>query len=569
LLRRILSSVSSKVLIILIIFLALEYFPITGIFLMLVAGPFIAGLLVNLFFASVLVEAATGRIPRAFVLVPIIAYGGYYAAYFREGLQVEQLSQKLRTSNSGKIYDFDPTANSLVMDQAQEFVETHDVPVVYEPNANFPEAYLSERLISRAQCRGIKKDTENRVVTFGVIFNGIFQQNVCFLRFPEHPTNKAVKVMLLGDPQIWAHHKEIRQQTTEISVDDKTVGSFTRAFIWRLPAFPFLAVGCTLIDQPPSWKCFASFNRSLMTIDGIPDIVDRAKFDDPISVMLGIRRYTAADLSTFAGFDSNTQALDSVHKEPEKVENNVFDALEAIIGGQNPKTPFNLGYSVATNPERLAPRAEGMARHFVALVRDDIRTVPNGREQMEALAVAIGALPHEAFLSVAGPLFDLAKEDPDRAMQKYPMIYIRMGEAGMMTLPFYRDQIMGKEIRGWQRMFPVLAVCRIGEADTDLIEEMKRRYNSVDFQGGGDPVNYKTALFVTLLKLGQESFLRDNHPDKAERDQWYTEILAGKGLTKTGPNNCMPEDWPFTIYATPQVAPSLKWSRNGWEARSK
>ena len=27
-------------------------------------------------------------------------------------------------------------------------------------------------------------------------------------------------------------------------------------------------------------------------------------------------------------------------------------------------------------------------------------------------------------------------------MQKYPMIYIRMGEAGMMTLPFYRDQIM-------------------------------------------------------------------------------------------------------------------------------
>jgi hypothetical protein len=52
-------------------------------------------------------------------------------------------------------------------------------------------------------------------------------------------------------------------------------------------------------------------------------------------------------------------------------------------------------------------------------------------------------------------------------------------------LPFYRDQIMGKEIRCWQRMFPVLAVCRIGEADTDLIAEMKRRYNSVDFQGGG------------------------------------------------------------------------------------
>ena len=567
-LRRILSSVSSKVLIVLIIFLALEYVPLTGIFLMLVAGPFIAGLLVHLFFASVFVEAATGRIPRAFVLAPIIVYGGYYAAYFREGLQVEQLSQKLRTTNPGKIYDFDPTVNSLVMDQAQQFVETHDVPVVYEPNRNFPEAYLSERLITRAQCRDIKRDTQNRVSTFGVHFNGMFQESIYLLRFPERPTNKAVKVTLLGDPQIWAHHKAIRQQTTEISVDDKTVGSFTKAYVWRLRAFPVLAIGCTLIDQPPSWKCFADFTRSLMKIDGIPDTIDRAKFDDPVSVMLSIRKYVAADLSNFAGFDSNLRALDSVHKEPEKVENSVFDALDAVIDGQNPKPPFNLGYSVATSPDRLAPRAEGMARRFVALVRGDIRTIPNGREQIEAVAKAIGALPHEAFVSVAGPLFDVVKEDPDRAMQKYPMIYIRMGEAGTTTLPFYHDQIMAGEMRGWQRMFPVLAVCRIGEADTDLIEEMKRRYNSVDFQGGGDPVNYKTALFVTLLKLGQESFLRDNHPDKAERDQWYAEILAGKGLTKTGPNNCMPEDWPFTIYATPEVAPSLKWSRNGWEDRS-
>jgi hypothetical protein len=75
-------------------------------------------------------------------------------------------------------------------------------------------------------------------------------------------------------------------------------------------------------------------------------------------------------------------------------------------------------------------------------------------------------------------------EDPERAMHKYPIIYIRMGEAGATTLPFYRDQLMVKEIRGWQRMFPVLALCRIGEADPDLVAEMKRRYNSVDFQGG-------------------------------------------------------------------------------------
>ena len=102
---------------------------------------------------------------------------------------------------------------------------------------------------------------------------------------------------MVGDPQIWAHHAEIRQQTTEIIVDNKTIGSFTRAFIWRLPAFPFLAIGCALIDQPAGWKCFAGFHHNLMTIDGTPDTVDRTKFDDPISVMLGIRKYVAAGSS--------------------------------------------------------------------------------------------------------------------------------------------------------------------------------------------------------------------------------------------------------------------------------
>jgi hypothetical protein len=304
-LRRYLSLFSSKVFLFLIVLLALEYFPLTGVFLMIVGGSLFAGFLVHLFFASLFVEALTRRIPRAFVLVPIIVYGGYYAAYFREGFQVEQLSEKLRTTNPGKIHDFDPTVNSLVMDRAQEFVERHDVPVAYEPNKNFPEAYLSERLITRAQCTGIKRDTQNRVLTFGVHFDGIFRGNICLLRFPGRPTNKVVKVTLLGDPQIWAHHKEIRQQTTEIVVDDKTVGSFTKAYLWRLPAFPFLAIGCALNSGAPSWDCFADFARGFMKIDGMPDTVDRAKFDEPISGMLGIRKYIAADLSNFAGFDSN------------------------------------------------------------------------------------------------------------------------------------------------------------------------------------------------------------------------------------------------------------------------
>ncbi len=156
-LRRYLSPFSSKVFVFLLIFLALEVLPLPGLYLTFLGGSLFAGLLVHLLLASLFVEAVMGRIPRALILVPVIAYGAYYAAYFREGWRVAQVTEKLRITNPGKVYDFDPAANSLVMDRAQEFVETHDVPVVYEPNKNFPEGYLSERLITRAQCRRHQK----------------------------------------------------------------------------------------------------------------------------------------------------------------------------------------------------------------------------------------------------------------------------------------------------------------------------------------------------------------------------------------------------------------------------
>jgi hypothetical protein len=75
-----------------------------------------------------------------------------------------------------------------------------------------------------------------------------------------------------------------------------------------------------------------------------------------------------------------------------------------------------------------------MAHRFAALVDDLVKSVSNvdgpaGRrhnrsipasfplEQLQVLGVAIGALPHEAFLSIAGPLFDVVKQDPDLAVK--------------------------------------------------------------------------------------------------------------------------------------------------------
>jgi hypothetical protein len=99
---------------------------------------------------------------------------------------------------------------------------------------------------------------------------------------------------------------------------------------------------------------------------------------------------------------------------------------------------------------------------------------------------------------------------------------------------------------------------------------MKRRFLAVkdaprDFSDG----RYQSALLVALLKLGQESFLRE-HLDAipTHLHQWSEAVLRKEGLTETGPNNCMAQEWSTTNYLPPIVAPTLNWKGGRWTPRT-
>jgi hypothetical protein len=63
----------------------LQLSPFPGIYFMFFGGAILTGQLVHLFLASLFVESIIGRIPRALIAIPLLAYGAYYVAYFREG----------------------------------------------------------------------------------------------------------------------------------------------------------------------------------------------------------------------------------------------------------------------------------------------------------------------------------------------------------------------------------------------------------------------------------------------------------------------------------------------------
>jgi hypothetical protein len=206
-----------------------------------------------------------------------------------------------------------------------------------------------------------------------------------------------------------------------------------------------------------------------------------------------------------------------------------------------------------------------MARRFVDLSQTDTHGVPNRDSQVRALATGLAALPRDVFPKVSELIFGIIRQD--RGWERYPVLYIRAGDGGARTFPFYKQDFMTGKLLPYLRMLPVLAICRIGVADDETIAEMQRRLTSTD---ANQDARYQSALVVALLKLGQESFVRGHTQSVPARVRdWVDAVLANQGATETGPNNCMAYEWPSTDYLGPIMQPGLEWVRGGWRPNAQ
>jgi hypothetical protein len=546
--------------------LLLQAIPAFGVFLMILGGPFWAGLLVHVVLIALVVESLARRIPRAFIAIPIVAYGSYYGLYAYQTIDIARISSDLRRSNSGKVLDFDTEKYSLVSPAAREFVTGHKIAVAYESNRNFePEQHLSFRLIPRDQCK-MATDTQHRIQTSGVGTGGAVPNGVCMLQFPETPRHPIVSVARIGDEEIWKRKFAITEQTSELSLDGKVVGTFKTASVWRLPLVPLVFVGCGLNSGSGAWRCGADVNRSIAALDTVPDGVDRERFDGPESVMLGIPKYSGAERADFRSFAETERALVWLADEPARVEDRMFALMRELAEGGYPKVPMGIGYSVSKNPMRLAPLGEAMANRFVEL--SNIRpSKADGQDydfRYEGLAKALAALPDDAFAKAAVPLCAYYIDAMSSHFNnQFPALSIRSRCAFVSLTPdFYEADFMATQ--GYRQLFPTLAICRIGSASPAVITEMRARI----LRGSADaafPADTKTALIVALLKLGQEAFIREyksffaaNGP--ANLESWIDAVLSGKGATAVGPNNCMTMDW----NGRRATKPSLAWANGVW-----
>jgi hypothetical protein len=203
-----------------------------------------------------------------------------------------------------------------------------------------------------------------------------------------------------------------------------------------------------------------------------------------------------------------------------------------------------------------------MAKRFLDLGQSGNANRPGLREQAALLAMGIAGLGRAEFATVQHLLADLARKDEVR--EEYPLLYLRLADSGPQLYPIYRDQFLAQNATQPQKLIAVLAICRMGQADDELISALKLEWGE---SGDTKPDNYRAALFVALTKLGQENELRASAQASSKILRgWYGAVLAGWGKADIGPNNCMPMEWlSGNSYVPPSMAPRLRWVGQQWQ----
>jgi hypothetical protein len=275
--------------------------------------------------------------------------------------------------------------------------------------------------------------------------------------------------------------------------------------------------------------------------------------------MLGIKGFSHYDIAHF----HNSLVGDDPPMRSAPGEDAAFGALRDIISGRSPPLSWRTSFLIASNPSRLAPFAAGMTKRFLDLSQIGAVDIPGRLEQIRVLVAGIVALGSAEFATVQDLLSDFAGKD-NSIRDTYPLLYIRLADAGPKMYSIYRDQFLAQNATRRERLLAVIAICRIGQADRELIAAINSEWAKFD-SGELKDNNYQTALFVALLKLWQVSTVKNSgRPTSQISKGWYEAVLGGRGKTDAGPNNCMPMEWPEDTYVPGVLAPRLKWVNERW-----
>lgn len=146
------------------------------------------------------------------------------------------------------------------------------MPVSYSTRADFPEGYLSHRMVDQEICTEVRNSKVLQaafVYSFGFhdgdsIGDRQFEKRFCMLSMPEKPDRPLVQVSVLQENALEGTLPITRESTT-VKMPDGTAFQLLGGVASPLKWFPMPVMGCALNSGAPSWDCSAGFMRNGFT----------------------------------------------------------------------------------------------------------------------------------------------------------------------------------------------------------------------------------------------------------------------------------------------------------------
>lgn len=270
-----LGLVASYAIVALVLFL-LQWFPLTGIFLMMVAGMLWIGLLVHVMMAHIVWRVVRGTIAAAWLALPVVFYAGGYGLHVAS---VEAAKSEAAAIEAGN------AALRLDVEQPFRFMQeggagANELLTRYRVDRAFQQQGKSG-ITTYYYARGAECDGANQRWDYKRRHEPYLRNKDIFLHYKGEKTRQCI-ISQDGLPADWRYRIKgnytSRKNTAswlftrygrsyDIYDDEagRLLGTVEVASFSPLLPVPFIAAGCALNSGAPSWDCFAGLMKQGIT----------------------------------------------------------------------------------------------------------------------------------------------------------------------------------------------------------------------------------------------------------------------------------------------------------------
>ncbi len=545
--RNIFRSPSSLLFLSFFLFWSLQQFPLPGILLMLFGASIICGLLLLAFMITLFFEALSGWLPRWLIFIPIVFFTHYYLLFFNQAKEINNLEAELQQTNPTIIYGFNSDLEHLVTKNASSIVTNYRIPVVFSKTSK--NKFFSHRMISKQSCASIPKDSEARIQTSNVVYRESpllgrkfgrqkTRKGFCRLRMPETPSKTILEVKT-NEQKVWKHKPSIEIGKYTLLKNGIELGQYRTASVWRYGIFPLPRIGCFLNSSRAKWECFYDYKKSLYRLKTNPSSMGQELNINPVALMLGLQKYNEKDYSKFKEYTESANAIAEASGLADKIVNDMFEHLDLMMLDHSTKIAWRMEYTLTKDPARIAERTDRILEYLKILESKKTTGVYELESKKKLFLSLLVWLPDDQLKVHGTVIFNLLKNY--KKLSYVSELYLRLADfekdiSGLSV--WYEDHFNNSPHKHLYRYMPVSALCRAGGVTKTTNALMRNDFNLG--AGKNKHSQYHEALFLTLLKLGEEEFLKKSLASQdLWQKKWYYSVLEGNAVGPYGPNNCM------------------------------